>query len=355
MFWTYYCFIGMATTEFDYLIIGQGLAGSILAHQLITQGQRVMVLDNDHQGSSSTVAAGIINPVTGPRLNCPSSFSNYFDVAKSYYAKLEYHIKANVFNEVKQLRQIQNDSEQAFLAKRLNEPRYQCVLNKSTLLTSMFKASDLPTVEINGTAIIDTKSLLSASKVWLKSLYSYQNTKVNYENFSFSKEFVSYQNIRANTVIFCEGYQAIHNPWLKHLPFTLAKGEILTLENLSGLSTMHSWGKWLTPNGASMKLGSNFDWSGLELTPNTNIKNALLTDLNEHTNFVGDVLCHEVGIRPSTQAREPFIGAIPALDNAYCFNGFGSKGCLLIPFYSSLLTEHFLNQTELPKKVTRCL
>jgi hypothetical protein len=40
---------------------------------------------------------------------------------------------------------------------------------------------------------------------------------------------INWQDISAKKIIFCEGYQAIHNPWFNYLPFQLAKGEILTL------------------------------------------------------------------------------------------------------------------------------
>ncbi|MFT5168556.1 MAG: glycine oxidase, partial [Saprospiraceae bacterium] len=53
--------------EVDYLIIGQGLAGSLLAYQLLERGKTVQIIDNHHNGASSSIAAGIINPITGRR------------------------------------------------------------------------------------------------------------------------------------------------------------------------------------------------------------------------------------------------------------------------------------------------
>ena len=52
----------------NYTIIGQGLAGSILAYFLLKEGQNVQIFDNPSIPSSSKVAAGIYNPVTGKRL-----------------------------------------------------------------------------------------------------------------------------------------------------------------------------------------------------------------------------------------------------------------------------------------------
>ena len=347
----------MPTTEFDYLIIGQGLAGTILAHTLITRGQRVMVIDNAHSGSSSKVAAGIINPITGPRLKQSDDFKHYVEQAKSYYAKLEYHIKKQVFTEIKQVRQIQNDEQLSFLEKRLADPQYSHVIQTLDNKTPLFKKTAYPQITINGTAIVNTRDLLSASKTWLASLQSYQQSEFNYQDLTFHNNGVEYKNIHAKEIIFCEGYQATNNPWLKELPFKLAKGEIITLENEPSNNTMLSWDKWLVPLGKSAKLGSNFAWDDLSLTPSNATKDMLLTsaEANIDTNITAKVLRHEVGIRPSTRQREPFVGALSTQNNAYCFNGFGSKGCLLIPHYATLLADHLQHQTTLPSKVTQWL
>ena len=49
----------------DFLIIGQGLAGTVLAWNLIQRGRSVIVLDREDESTSSKVAAGLINPITG--------------------------------------------------------------------------------------------------------------------------------------------------------------------------------------------------------------------------------------------------------------------------------------------------
>lgn len=52
----------------DFIIAGQGLAGSLLAWFLLKQGSTILVVDDGFQASSSRVAAGIIHPITGRRL-----------------------------------------------------------------------------------------------------------------------------------------------------------------------------------------------------------------------------------------------------------------------------------------------
>ena len=51
----------------DYIIVGQGLAGTLLAHDLIEQGHTLVVIDKDLKASASKVAAGLFNPVSMKR------------------------------------------------------------------------------------------------------------------------------------------------------------------------------------------------------------------------------------------------------------------------------------------------
>ena len=53
--------------QVDYLIIGQGISGTWLSYYLQKEKKSFIVLDNNFRNSSSRIAAGIINPVTGRR------------------------------------------------------------------------------------------------------------------------------------------------------------------------------------------------------------------------------------------------------------------------------------------------
>ena len=52
----------------DFIIVGQGLAGSVLSLKLIEQGYSVKVIDKPELSSCSKIAAGIWNPVVFKRL-----------------------------------------------------------------------------------------------------------------------------------------------------------------------------------------------------------------------------------------------------------------------------------------------
>src|SRR5690606_14851299 len=54
--------------EVDFLLVGQGIAGTLLSYRLIKNGKRVHVIDQPEKNTCSRVAAGLFNPVTGRNL-----------------------------------------------------------------------------------------------------------------------------------------------------------------------------------------------------------------------------------------------------------------------------------------------
>lgn len=54
--------------EADFFIVGQGLAGTLLAYELINRNKKVIVFDDLQNTKASEVAAGLINPVVFRRM-----------------------------------------------------------------------------------------------------------------------------------------------------------------------------------------------------------------------------------------------------------------------------------------------
>ena len=52
----------------DYIIVGQGIAGSCLAFELLERGAKIEIFDESWRDAACLVAAGVINPITGKRL-----------------------------------------------------------------------------------------------------------------------------------------------------------------------------------------------------------------------------------------------------------------------------------------------
>src|SRR5262245_23458931 len=102
----------------DFVIVGQGLAGTTLAWQLSRRGLRVLVLDREGGGSASRIAAGLITPVTGKRLAKSWRYSELFPAAGAFYRSLEAETREAFFLERPAVRLFADEAERAEFERR---------------------------------------------------------------------------------------------------------------------------------------------------------------------------------------------------------------------------------------------
>nr|WP_305908525.1 FAD-dependent oxidoreductase [Methylomarinum sp. Ch1-1]MDP4521363.1 hypothetical protein [Methylomarinum sp. Ch1-1] len=205
----------------DYLIIGQGLAGSLLGWELIRRGQRIMLVDNGME-NASRIAAGLINPVTGKRIVKTCQIDVLLPTALDYYAALERFFQQKFYIDKPMLRLLRNDKERQTAEKRLAEPGY------SDYLAGLIEAktglnSSHGLLQQAQTGYLLTQPLLMALRQFFIEQGSYRHSVVDYREIRLEPE-PSWQNWRPRRIIFCEGYRAIDNPWFSWLPFQPVKG-----------------------------------------------------------------------------------------------------------------------------------
>src|SRR4051812_16857116 len=105
----------MASPEF--LIVGQGLAGTALAWALLRRGRAVLVADDD-RGGSSRLAAGLIPPVTGKRLAKSRRWDELYPAAVAFYRTAEAETGAAFFHQKPALRLFADGAERDEFRRR---------------------------------------------------------------------------------------------------------------------------------------------------------------------------------------------------------------------------------------------
>ena len=93
-----------------HLIIGGGLAGVTLAWQLIKKGQGVLLIDNK-KNKSSSIAAGMINPIVFRRVTKSWRVDEFLPVAKDFYKEVEVATGSQFFNSIKIRRFFSSEQE----------------------------------------------------------------------------------------------------------------------------------------------------------------------------------------------------------------------------------------------------
>lgn len=103
----------------DFIIVGQELAGTLLASELIRRIKSLMVFDDPDNSSSSEVAAGLINPVVFRRMTKSWLIDEAFPQMESTIKYLEGLLHTQLYYPNKMLKILCEDdgvfwSEKAF-------------------------------------------------------------------------------------------------------------------------------------------------------------------------------------------------------------------------------------------------
>ncbi len=333
----------------DFLIIGQGLAGSLLAFELIQRGFKVCIIDNGLENASQ-MAAGLINPVTGMRLVKSTEVDTLLPVAKNYYRQLETQFQKSFYFEKPMLRLLKSSKDYQNATKRLKNPDYINYLS-DIIKTTQF---NFPLLEQKQTAYLLIIKLLSSLKYYFIEHHCYQQKIVDYNDINLTK-LAEYQTIKAQKIIFCEGYLATNNPWFSFLPFQLVKGEILTLKTQQSLADyILNYGQWMIPlDRYTFRTGATFDRETINTHISHEGRDYLLKSLHAvlPETINASLIKQQASIRPCTLDKQPFIGLHHQYQQLAIFNGFGAKGSLQIPYYCQQFADFLLKNKPLPSIV----
>lgn len=328
----------------DYLIVGQGLAGSLIALNLLQRGKKVLVIDDGHKHSASKVAAGLINPITGRRHVLSWRFLECWDFLCSDYSRWEKQFNDRFFHEMPLLRFLRTEEEKLAFEQKFEAENFSGVeleypydttgvpgLNTTDLCYQLFQ-----------TGYVDQNKFIQTVRKWLAEEKSLMETFWNVSEFSREMGSVSWRGIQAAGIIFTQGYMNDKNPFFRDLPFRHAKGELLDLTSDSvGEPLILNRGKWLLPLGdGRYRAGATYDLESINLRKTENGKQEIMEGLSELVDWKLNVENHRAGIRPALHDFKPVMGKHPWFPELIIFNGLGSKGSLLAPLLAKELVEH---------------
>lgn len=321
-------------------IIGHGLAGAMLSQTFIRNGQDVDVYESNLPFGASTVAAGLVNPLIGPKLNLPLDIKKCLSSirrVKKYYQRKENLV---FYKELSLLRIFKNKNQ----AKRWNS-------QSNEFLAFVEKQHPQSLVDFRG-EFIHAPYNLGVTKCFQLQvrLFLDYSKYILKERGCWIKETFDYSCEDYSKVIFAEGYRVNSNPWFNDIPFSPVRGE--TLEVSNRLPYACSNGTWAVPTPESGFIaGSTWDHQQLEIGPTQVGAKTIITGLNFLKYESLDITKQNSGIRSGTIDRNPIMGQHPEKRNIYLFNGFGSRGATTIPFYAERMFEFINNQSPLPDYV----
>jgi len=331
----------------DVIIVGQGLAGTVLSETLADAGLRVMMFDAPLAGSASRVATGIVNPLVLRRTIPSWRASEMLAIAGAFFRELELDYEADLWHPMPMVEIFPTAQEAGLWRMRIKEEELMRLIS--------IGPGDDPAVAqlpqpygcgtIKRCAWLDVPLLLQLHRSrWLRS-GSLEERRVEAADVHEMEDGVELFDRRAPLLVRCVGpFEAV--PGLVPV-----RGEGLTIR-LPGLAlrSMVHRGFFLLPQGGdTYKAGATFAWDNVWSGPTEEGMRVLMDKLTRAWTGEIEVLDHWAGVRPAARDRRPILGRTHA--HQAIFTGLGSRGVLLAPWCAAHLMEHLANGAPLEPEV----
>ena len=331
------------------LIIGQGLCGTFLCHELQKAGQSCLVIDEPRPFTASKTASGIINPVTGRRLVKTWMIDELLPFLWKTYTELGSELGISCIEQKDIIDFFPSPQMRLAFLQRYEEDRQYLSLQKDAVAWNDYVQYDLDYGIIHPCYLVDVLQLLKAFRKKLTGQNLLLEEQFNAAELNVEKDTVSYRHITADRLIFCDGNTGANSSYFKNLPFAPNKGEALIVE-INDLPRTHILKKGLNLVPWKDNLfwaGSSYEWQFGHDQPTDLFREKTTAQLSAFLKIPFTIVDHLAAVRPATLERRPFVGFHPLHSSIGIFNGMGTKGCSLAPYFAAQFAEHIVHQQPL--------
>ncbi len=339
--------------EYDYIIVGQGLAGTCLANEFLDRDKKVLVIDSPKMLSASRVAGGLFNPVTGRNMVLTWMAHDLFPFLTNYYTRLGKRIGAKILHFMPLFRPFASTRELNEWQGKSTDSRYSPFVD--FISTTPYKAGLVKNVNggimFKQTGYLDTKLLLDNFRQLLREKEMLQEERFLTNNLNFKANSVVYKEYSAKKIFFCDGPSGIGNQFLQSIRFHPVKGEVLRLQLDERIDFILNRNAFVLPRDGEFLAGSNYNLADHSWEPTEDGKEEIVNKINKILNIKYTIIGQKAGIRPTTHDRRPVLGILPNCPQVGVFNGLGTKGVSLAPYFARQLTNHLLIGTEVHRDV----
>ncbi|MCD6019131.1 MAG: FAD-dependent oxidoreductase [Bacteroidetes bacterium] len=341
----------------DFIIVGQGIAGSVVALTLIKSGYTVSIVDQPGLSSSSKIAGGIWNPVVFKRLTKSWMADELVPELRNFYSIWEKEFNTELIQDRHIIKPFTEEQEETLWLKKSQGAEPENVFLDSHIYKNLpvdehYHVKKYSRVLQAGN--LNVPHFLACTKKYLKEYYEFLEEAFDHDQLKITDLGISYKSLTGSNILFCEGHLISSNPYFNWIPMKPAKGETLTIysEHIQLESDIFNKGFFILPLGNKLfKIGATYEWHTLNDIPTEEGKTELLKKLNAVVTTPYQIISHEAGVRPSVIDRRPVIGRHPEFANMYLFNGMGTKAVMLAPYFAKQLVESIRNNSKIDGEV----
>jgi len=329
----------------DAIIVGQGIAGSVLALMCKKNGLNVVVVDDGHKTSSSMVSAGIMTPLTGPRLSPLWTSEHTRDLVMGVYADAEEELQVSFIRSCRLVRLLESERELEFLKKRQSDPHLAGWVLPTTDWSHVCKPGNAQ-FEMSCVNRIDAPLFLAACRQYFKDNGMLIQGSVAAKDVRASASAVTWQGLSAKHMIFCQGAVGEGNPFFPELEFRNVQGHVLKVvsPHLPN-GTIFNHGKWLCPTtpGEFLYGASTVRHDSDAPIKLAELRASLRSFLNVKAHIIGTVL----GVRPCLKHAHPMAFFSRQYTRIGCINGFRGQGMFYAPIMASWMYGQLLESARI--------
>jgi len=338
----------------DFMIVGHGLASVAVIEHLRKHQKSFMVFSDENPNSSSKVAAGLYNPITGRKMKQTWMAEQLFPFLEAFYSDLEDSLKTKFLHKKAIYRPFLSlEDQNDWMAKEDNDN----VFVKDTFTETQYSEfidDAFGGILLDKSGFLDVRQMLESHKKKLIEESRFQIETFAYNKVVIQEDKVQYKDFESENIIFCDGPLS-KNPYFDWLPTAPVKGEILHIETEKPLpeDVIFNRGAFIVKNPQHnyYRVGATYEWKNLDYIPTEKAKNQLTDKLDDLLNVKYEIIDQVAGIRPASKDRRPLIGNHPEMKNVFIFNGLGTKGVSLAPYFAHQFIESIINSKKLNNEV----
>lgn len=335
----------------DAIVVGLGLAGAVLCRQLLLRHKKIVVFDPNPPHSSSRIAAGLTNPITGRRFVLSWRFEELSDYARKFYQSWGADIGQEVIQDIRMIRLLEDHRFANDIDAKVHDEMYATYLSMyHENLPDFLRESDVG-YTIHGAFRVFIHKLID--DIRKRRQVQVIDESFDHQRMELSDHEIRYGSIRADHLYFCEGASAVDNPYFEQIAFQLTKGEILEIALPRNFPSDVAYKHQLTllQMYDFLWVGALSYWDFYDDQPTTEGERLLIAKLKKQ--YRPDLYIHRhlAAIRPTIRDRRPVIGRHPDFNRLCIFNGLGTKGCLMSPYFAGQLLDHVYENSPLDSEV----
>lgn len=325
--------------KLEYFIIGQGLAGTILAFEMLKNGIDFRIISSPQKSKASLVAAGMVNPLVFKRLTKSWMVDELLPEMIETYRQLEEKLEESFYFEKKILKPLSEPEKELWLERKKN-PEFSNYIGEISDEAPIELLKDSSAfAQVKGAGYLNLKHFLMTAENYFRKFDLIIDSE--FQEIEPNKTTYQQNGFSADKLVFCEGFHLKKNPLFDFVKLNPEKGEVLQIcaPELSEEFILNKKAFVLPIGNHRFKVGSTYEWKDLSEKTTGKGKVSILERLDNLILADYKIEQHWAGVRPTVIDRRPILGVHPENRNIFIFNGLGTKGVMLAPYFTSGITN----------------